>query len=400
MLALGAVSFSSCKSNEDVYKLGSYTIKEDEYNYLLGVFRRDIGKTLGYDGKDWSTTNTSGMTIGQYVDSVYSTQFQSQVFMLLYSQAIFDDQKLSLTKDEEKIIESNVLSVIAHFGNYNEKKFDEVAKPYGFSADTLRSVYTMQVKQQKVMIHLFGEKGEKIDEETVEKYYQEQYLHFQTFVINNTYKIVENSEGEKELVGLNEYEKQEKTDLIDDLTNLFVDKKTDYTYKVLTAEEQKMSYEQLWERYSDDVVYPGGCYMTKPSMSQMSASNTLAAAYALKTNEVGKVTAHQYFQESVDLGSSGSINAGDYIEYGYVFVKKLELDAGAYNREENKDFFGDSFQSTMINSLFADQVANYVETQAFYELYENTALVESLTISGSTPNYLDYELMNSSSSDE
>ena len=401
VLAGCLVCFSSCKSNEDVYKLGSYTIKEDEYNYLLGVYRRDIGKSLGYDNTDWNNTNSSGMTIGQYVDSVYASQFQSHVLMLLYSQAIFDDEGLSLTKDEERIIETNVLSVIAHFGNYNEKKFDEVAEPYGFSADTLRSVYTMQVKQQKVMIHLFGEKGEKILPETVEQYYKDEYLKFQTLIINHTYKIVENSDGKSEMVQLNELEKQERLDLINDLTNLFMDKKSDYTYKVLTAEEQKMTYEQLWERYSDDMAYPGGCYMQRPTLNQMTASNTLAAAATLKTNEIGKVVANRYFQKSVESSSGGtSINAGDYIEYGYVFVKKLELDDKAYDREENKDFFGANFQSSIINSLFAKQVANYVETEAFYELYQNTALVNSLTISRATPNYLDYELMNSSSSEK
>lgn len=391
ILSLGMMlSFTSCGKEDEVYKLGPYTIREDEYRYLMGVYRRNIGISLGYDETDWNSTNASGMTIGEYVDTMYTSQFVSSVYMLLYSQAIFDAEGLKITQEDENIVKSNVFTVIAYISNYSEEDFNKIAKDYGFTADTLRSVYMMQLKQQKVQEHLFGNNGEKLTDEQINKHYLDEYIHFQTFVVNNTYKEVTNEDGKKEFVPLNEIEKQEKQDLIDDLTNLFASedqKKKDYVYKVV---DPTLSYEELWEKYSDDQFYPNGCYMKEPNLGQMNASPALTAANLLKENEVARVVAKQYFQSDVP---DANINAGDFIEYGYVFVKRLALEEKGYANKENKDFFGDEFKENLVNTLFAEKIANYVETSAFYELQQNTEIVNSYKISTITPNYLDFDVL-------
>jgi hypothetical protein len=383
-------SFASCGKEDEVYKLGPYVIREDEYRYLMGVYRRNIGISLGYDNVDWGSTNASGMTIGTYVDSMYTSQFTSSLYMLLYSQAIFDNEGLSLTQEDENRIKTNVFTVIAYIANYSEEEFNKIAKEYGFTADTLRSVYAMQLKQQKVQEHLFGANGEKLTDSQINEYYNDKYIRFQTFVVNNTYKAVTNEDGKTEYVVLNEVEKQEKQDLIDDLTNLFAkeeEKKKDYVYKII---DPTLSYEELWKKYSDDQFYPNGCYMSEPNVGQMNASPALTAANLLKENEVARVKAKQYFQQNIP---DANINAGDWIEYGYVFVKKLALEEKGYANEANKDFFGEDFKETLVNTLFAKQIADYVENSAFYTLEQNTKIISSYKISEIKPNYLDFDVL-------
>lgn len=76
-----------------------------------------------------------------------------------------------------------------------------------------------------------------------------------------------------------------------------------------------------------------------------------------------------------------------------MFVKKLALEEKGYANEANKDFFGEDFKETLVNTLFAKQIADYVENSAFYTLEQNTKIISSYKISEIKPNYLDFDVL-------
>lgn len=386
---------SSC-GDDTVFSLGSYEIEEDEYRYLISMFNRNLSEQIGFYGYDWTkTTLESGSTIADYVDSAYTSDFLTSVYTLLYCQLLFDIYELKMPQEMEDTIESNVQTVIDYYGAYSEQKFNQLAKLYGFNADTLREVYTMQMKQTLVVEHLFGADGEKITSDQRDDYYKEKYMCFQTIVINNKYKtVIEKDEDGKDKTvyeDLTDDERKERNDIIDDLTNLFVSPVEGYTYKVI---DPTLSYEQLYALYSDDKAYPNGCYTVIPSLSSAAVQNAIAAAAILEQGDVAKVVAKRYFSTSGTIqigGSSESINAGDYFEYGYVFVKRLPLGEKAYEEESNKDFFG-GFLSSVKSYYFSKFLSDYEKNEAKLEL-DDHGLASEIPLSSVKPNDLDYNFI-------
>ncbi len=394
MLACSLICFSSC-GNDAVYSLGPYEIKEDQFKYLASMFNRQTLEGAGLYGSPWNATVPStGLTLAQTLDLRYTDSFLTSVMTLLYSQLLFDVLELEMPKEMVDTINKNVDTVVTYYGPYSEQKFDQNAKKlYGFTADTLREVYTMQMKQTLVVEHLFGANGEKIEDSELKAFYEKEYMKFNTIVINNAYKIVKETNDKGEVVevleALTESEVKERNDIIDDLTNLFIEPEDGYVYKVI---DPTMSYEQLYARYSDDTAYPKGCYSRFPSVT--SGQNALSAAALLSENDVARVIAKRSFAQGgkVTIGDKTiTINAGDYFEYGYVFVKRLPLDEDAYKNEAYKNFFSD-FKSSVTSKLFGEYLANYEKNESGYTV-EDSGIAQDIPLSSVNPNDMDYNLI-------
>lgn len=394
MLACSLVCFSSC-GNDAVYSLGPYEIKEDHFRYLVSMFNRQTLESAGLYGSPWNASIPStGLTLAQTLDLRYTDSFLTSVMTLLYSQLLFDVLELEMPKEMVDTINKNVDTVVTYYGPYSEQKFDQRAKKlYGFTADTLREVYTMQMKQTLVVEHLFGASGEKIEDSELKAFYEKEYMKFNTIVINNAYKIVKETNDKGEVVevleSLTESEIKERNDIIDDLTNLFIEPEEGYVYKVI---DPTMSYEQLYARYSDDTAYPNGCYSRFPAVT--SGQNALAAAALLSENDVARVVAKRSFAQGgkVTIGDKTiTINAGDYFEYGYVFVKRLPLDEDAYKDDAYKNFFGD-FKSSVTAKLFGEYLANYEKNESSYTVEDN-GIAQDIPLSSVDPNDMDYNLI-------
>lgn len=394
ILLSSLLCFSSC-GNDAVLSLGPYEIKEDHYKYLASMYNRQLFVSVGIDGSSWdATVPSTGMTLADTVDLRYTDAFLTSVITLLYSQLLFDVYDLEMPKTMKDTIEANVQTVINYYGPYSEQKFDKKAKDtYGFTSDTLRDVYTMQMKQTLVVEHLFGENGEKIEDEKLNALYEKNYMCFNTIVINNKYKIVKeiNDEGKEVEVfeDLTDAEVKERNDIIDDLTNLFIEPQEGYVYKVI---DPTMSYEQLYARFSSDTAHPYGCYSRFPSSA--AGQNAITAAALLKENDVARVKAKHSFTQggTIEIGGEKvNINAGDYFEYGYVFVKRLPLGEAAYKNETYSYFFTD-FMNEAMSQLFAEHLANYEKNEASYTL-EDHGIVEDIPLSSVDPNNMDYNLI-------
>ena len=384
-------TISACGKDRAIYELGDYKITEKEYNYLMGMFKKKVLVTFDSSLTDESLSLelSPGVTLGKYMEARYRDGFEQSLMSLLYSQSLFDELGLSLTDEELNQINATAAAVVAYYGNYSVKEFNKIAKQYGFDDEAMRSVYEMQYKENKVREYLLGVNDSNITNSDRESYYRASYLRYQTLIVNTLYKLHTDSSGEVKFVLLDEYEKAERERLVLELRELLVNKNMDFDY-ILLKEDKNLSYMELWEKYSDDKFYPSGLYETSsPDAEQLSKSNVLSAAYESKPGEVKVVTAKRYFEGDSSLeGGEIEIKAGDYFEYGSVFVLRLELDDGAYDRRESEVFFGESFEAGVANYTYFQHLTKHQDSLP-YEIMVSSKIAD-YTFASVKANELDY----------
>jgi hypothetical protein len=384
----------SCDSNPDIYRLGSYSIKADEYHYLLGMQKMQALKSLGYGEKDIDTVIQEGYTLGNYIDAVYSAQFEQSVLTLLFSVALFDEYNLTISEDKRHASNEIINTLLTYYGGYSEKFLDKRLSNLGykFTTDTLRRVYEMQMKQSTVIEHLYGGNYEKLENEAKEEFCNDYYMHFQVIVINTLYKSHTDSLGKTTYTNLTPEEINVQKRIVTELTELLVNDNKDFNYLII---DPSLSYEELWEKYSDDTLYPQGYFMKKPVSQNVASSATLATAFALKTGDCGVVPAKRYFDGNGSITTENGkeqINAGDYFEYGSAFIKKLDMERDAFTKEENKDFFfpegSSSFLQQACQYAFYQRLREYESESSVVVEYSKS--ISQYTISSSKANELDY----------
>lgn len=388
---------SAC-GNATVYELGPYTIDEEEYAYLMCTHKRQILETIGLDEAyiNYQVSEDSSTTYGEYIENMYREQFEQSVYSLLYAQALFDEYGLSLTDEEMASVTAVADAMIYNYGG-NNSGFDRAVEDYGFTHGTLYSIYEKQAKESKVVSYIFGDNYGKLTDKQKEYYYSENYIHFQTIVVNCLYQ--KNADGS--FSNISDEERATKLKLVDELSKFLCLEDMSYNYEILPKilkvdDMSKVTYEDIYNNtyINDDLTYPGGMYMVKPNAYQSLTKNTLTQAMLTLEGDVSAIEAKRYFdgEGTITLnGATEEIKKGDYFEYGTAFIKRLSVDEGAWKREENKDFFGDSsFISGVARTILFDTYASYEQKCPFTCLVNNSVL-EEYSLATMPANRLDYD---------
>lgn len=390
-LLLLAPSLFSCDNGDVIYKLGGYAIRADEYNYLLGMQKKQAMVALGYTEDQLDLEIKEGYTVRNYIDDSYSAQFEQSVLILLFSVALFDEYGLSIDEEKQRVSDEIIDTLITYYGGYSEKFLNKrlSSMGYGFSTDTLRRVYQMQLKQDAVLDHLYGSDYSRLSKDALEQYCDDYYMHFQVLIVNTLYKSHTDSEGNTQYVNLTEDEIEIQKRIATELTELLVNNNKDFNYIII---DPTLSYEELWEKYSDDTLYPQGYFMRKPASLQSTTSKTIMTAFALKVGDCGAIPANRYFDGNGTITTEDgktTIKKGDYFEYGTAIIKKLDMEKDAYSKEENKDFFpSDTFMHQATQGAFYKELQKYENESSIKVEYSNS--IGNYSISGATTNELDY----------
>lgn len=386
----------SCNSNDNVYELGAYSIKRDEYEYLMGMQKKLTLENLGATEDQLSSEVMDDVSLGDYMDVLYREEFDQSVLTLLFSQVLFDELGLTLSQERIDYANSIVQMLIDRLGGGMEKAFNKWLSNngYNFSADTLRRVYIMQYKEAMVLNHLYGENRDKLDALDKEDYCQNTYMHFQVIIINTLYKKHTDSNGKTTYINLSEDERKYYKQLEKELTALLVDEDEGYNYIIL-KDDKNLSYDELYKKYSDDQFFPQGYYMKKPTSYQFASSDTLATALMLSEGECGVIDAKRYFDGDGTIKTENGeeeIKAGDYFTYGSAFIKKLPMESNAYEKEENKEFFpSETFLSSVAQYTYYKRLSAY-ETENNTTVNVNTDSKNGFTYFNVKANELDYYL--------
>lgn len=393
--------FTSCVV-DTMYELGPYSLDEEEYAYLMCTHKRQILESLGLNEAyiDYPIAEDQSTTYGEYIEKVYREQFEQSVYSLIYAQALFDEYKLELSEDEKNSINAIAGAIVYTYGEGSAERFNSLASEYGFSQDTLYSIYEKQAKESKVINYLLGENYSKITDKQKEEYYKENYIHFQTLVVNCLYQKNENGT----FSNISEAERQTKLKLVEELTAFLCREDMTYNYvllpKILKVDDMSsVTYEDIWNNpyINDDTAYVGGVYMPKPNIYQMASKNTLSQAMHTQEGDVSAIEAKRYFDGDgkITLGdSSETINKGDYFEYGTAFIKRLPMEEGAWKKEENKDFFSsNNFVGGAAKSALLAIFSEY-EKLSPYTLVVNLELKEEFSLITIPANRIDYDYFN------
>ena len=396
--------FSSC-GYSTIYELGPYELTEDEYAYLLCTYKRQVLEGMGLDEAylDYPVNEDNSITYGEYIERMYREEFEQSVYTLIYAQALFEEYGLELSEEEQKSIES-VAKAVIHANANTTTAFDNLVEDYGFSHETLYSIYEKQAKESAVINYLCGSNYSKVTDEDKNDYYEENYIRFQVLVVNTLY--TKNDNGT--FSNLTEEERKTKLQLQEELIQFLSRENLDYDYKlipkILKVENMSnVTYEDLWnnEYINDDKTYPGGMYMAKPNAYQMSTVNTLSQAMLTKEGDVSALAAKRYFdgEGSLVLGDSQEqINKGDYFEYGTAFIKRLPIEEKGWKKEENKDFFSDSVLAAGASRQLIAKAFNLFQKSTAYTLMVDKELVAEYSLATIPANYIDYDYFHPSSS--
>lgn len=373
-----------------MYEYGDYTINEKEYRYLMGMYKKKTLTNLGLSESDLDSEISPGLTYSEHFENVYRADFEQGVLSLVVSQAMFDELGLSMTEEEENNIINAANSLILALGGGSELGFNNIAKEYGFDAKALRSVYLMQAKESMLIDHLYGDDYSNVTDEEKSAFYEENYIHFQVFVVNTVYKKYVSPSGEESFVGLTDSQKEYKERLAEELKKLLVDKDMEYSYAIL-ADKTDWTYEMLWEEYSDDKEFSQGVYFLTPTVAQMMNSNTLSAASSMEEGECKQVVAKLYFEKSGAIEIDGeyyAVDKGEAFEYGFSIVKRLPLEENAFMLEENEDFFGSLFLANVAQESYYTALDEFVESS--YATLKSYDRREDISFSDVLANELDY----------
>ena len=390
---------SAC-GEKNVYELGPYSIRKDEYAYLLSVYKRDVLEGLGLDETYLSYSYDSSHTYGEYIEKAYREEFEQSVYTLLYALALFDEYGLSLTSEEKEAVKTSATSVILYYGNGSVSTFNSLASAYGFSKNTIYDIYEKQAKETKLINYLYGSGFSKLTDEQKENYYSQNYIHFQIIVVNTLYQKNDNGT----FTNLTEEEMKAKKQLEDELVEFLCRNNLEYDYKVLPAILGKsdltgVTYEEIWanKTINDDSLYPLGYYMKKPSVTQMMTVNTLSQAMLTSIGDVSAIAAKRFFDGKGTISTENGteeIKEGDYFEYGTAFIKRLDIDEGAWKKTENKDFFDEKqFLSGAAQVDMFNTFQSFEQTMP-YTLVVNEEYKSKYSFILTPANYLDYDYLH------
>lgn len=391
---------TSC-GNDNVYELGPYSINEEEYAYLLCSYKRTVLEDLGIDESylSYPISETDSTTYGEYIEKMYREQFEQSVYTLLFSLALFDEYGLELSSEKKDSIKAAANSVVFYYGNGSVSTFNSLAGEYGFSDESLRSIYEKQAKESMVISHVFGENYSNLTEANKDDYYEENYIHFQIIVVNTLYR----KDKDGDFANISPEEMATMKALEEEMINLLVRDDLTVNYKILPAllgkdDMSTVTYEELWAnpKINDDSLYPNGYYMVKPNFIQSQVPTTLTQAALTPVGDISSIAAKRFFDGSGTITTENgeeTINAGDYFEYGTAFIKRLPLDEGAWKNEENKDFFTDAFISGAAQLNLFNILKEFEQSSPYTLLVENS-IKDKYSIATIPANYLDYDYLH------
>ncbi len=401
-------AFAACAEEKPMLTLGDKTLSVNVYQFLLS---RAKG-TLAYYGYEvdsesyWRTVvDMNGTT---YEDSVRAL-VREQAISYIVSDKLFDEAGLTLPDETVQKIDGLLAKHVENAGS--KTKLNEELMSFGVNYDILREIYIIEAKTAQLKEHLYGKSGEKTEVGDRESYYNESYVAFkQIFLAKYDYIVDTDDNGDnvyytsdthkaiaydtvngktksdaygrpiKDIFGNPEYYTEDGKIAYDKEKGVLA-----YTPVELSAGEKAELYNKA-RQYVYDCNGSESTFEAYAALYDESESGGLMYLNATAGYYSSQVVEAAYFDEMA--AKVKGLDTGECTLYesesGYHVLMRYDAEAGAYDKEENKDYF-ESFYSDLINYLFdalCDSRAGEVEINegAFEE-------VPAMTEIGATVKY-------------
>jgi hypothetical protein len=328
--------FTSCSAATKVLTLKAdngktYTINKEQLEFLMCYTKANVfmenGWPSAYDLPDviWNREVDSETKLT--ADDNYKQLVVNQLKGVLVEQYLFDKYNLSLNAEEvasqKKTIDQNVKDM-GGTGSYKQY--------WGYRWQMLYEHTLATMRSSAIQEYLYGENGtEKVTDEELDKYYQDNYSGYYMIMLYMTHKIVVEDEGNrvrtttKDSQG-NEVENDEYK--MEELTDDEKEEKALLPQILIYKLEDDADFEEIAKEYSDSylsVKYPNGLFVLTGS----SLVNDSAVSSALKELEIGEYT------------QPISVSDG---KYTYI-IKRIPLRDKIYEDEEYEDLFSSYAES-------------------------------------------------------
>ncbi len=291
----------------------------------------------------WQSEYTDGQTYAQYFDSLVLEDIKTTAVCL----SLYNEMRLSLTESQKTAIDKNIEGYLTEYADGNKNVLNKALSVFGANMSILKEIKEAEAKRTLVFDFLYSEGGEKeLSYADYEKYYQENYYHFQVIYINNKFEYETDDDGKY-------VTNSDGTYVSHALSGEALDKKNSDIKAVKDGLAKGEDFNSLYNTYSEQKSYANGYYFTASDSYSNAIFYYLIADIA--KIEIGETTVSEY-------------DSGTYI------MKRLPLDEGAWSNTVNKDFFN-SFETLATNAAFREFVS-----QQFERLTIDTELISNYSI--------------------
>ena len=309
---------------------------------------------------------------GTTYDDLFTSYIYENAKTYLCAIYLFDEFGLKLSDDDIEEVDSAIEELVDAYADGDNREFNVVLAEYGFNKATLRECYLVDKKVSALENYLFNAGGpEEITDETLENYYQENFVRMEQICIfinqcpetDDDGKYLTDDDGSVKYRDMTAAETQEARDR---------------AQEALTKINAGTDFDTVAAEYNENTesdTYVNGIYMSEDSMAN--ATGDLSSLYTtLESMSLGEV-------KLVELTNSIHI------------IKRLSLDAGAWKQSVNDDFFNFYDSSTGGYVTFKE----YLKTPLFLEYIEtrlsgfsadiktNDSIISETKISTVTANY-------------
>ena len=380
--------FVSCEA-KTLITYEDKTLSVNVYEFLLSRMKG----TLAYYGYEvdkpsfWKTVVSleDGTT---YNDYFRATIMQQAVYYVI-ADKMFDENNLTLTDAQEKKIDDLLSAYVKKAGS--KSKLNEELKNYGVNYEILREVLILEAKIELLKNHHYGEKGEKIDTEIKEEYFNENYVAFkQIFLATYEYVTDKDRFGDtvyytdekhkaisydttngktqtdeygktvKDIFGKDEYFTEDGKIAYDKTNGVigYVTNKDGDKVIAELSEEKKSEIYNSAKKYAEDCDNNSALFEEYAEKYGESETNDLVYLYASSGYYAAQNDAVAYFDDMAELIMTLDVGECTVYKsaYGYHVLARYENEKGAYADEKNKDAFAD-FVGTLVTRLFEGECA-------------------------------------------
>jgi len=324
--------------------LGDKSVTDHMFEYWVDSYKAVLLSTYS-DAKDTDEFWDKKLADGSTAEDFFYRQTYNYIESNLVCMYLFDELDLEIEDEDIEKSESIVAELESIYADGNRNEFNRLLGNYGVNAELLSDIYLEEIKSTYVYNHVFEKGLLTVGDGEKEEYLEDNYVRIKQIYVNNKYDFEKSSYDDAGNFNMAELDSETKAE------------KDAKVEEVKAALASGKDFDEVYSAYSEETDYPNGYYLsvTTQDLPQELISNALSL-------EVG---------ESVTFES----------DYGTHFIKRLEMDEGAYSDEANKDFF-EGFTESVYESVFSDYI------KSFYEKIEvDEEAIKKYTVRDALPNY-------------
>lgn len=352
---LSACSDEPSAADTPALTYGETVLTEAMYTYYVSTYKGRYIQTFSdiSDTEEFWTSDINGKTGEEVISElIYQNIIQNLVAAEEYRKA-----GLKLSSAEESDIDAYIDAMIEELAAGSRQTLNGHLAEFGVNLDILREMFRMERRAYLYREYLYGEGGpEELNDGDRDEYFENNFVRFQQIFINNVnvYEtdssgyFIQDEDGNYKVRDLTEEEKAA------------ADAKINAVREGLEAGED---FDELKMEYSDSKDYEKGYYFS-PATSASYLTTIVSAAFDLEEGEWTYVEAAK--------------------ERGAFFIKRLPLEAKAYEDTELADFFS-TFDDDLMTELYSAKLETLSEA-----IVRNEEYMKSVSVKDAPINYYYY----------